>query len=90
MNRVGDSAEPGARLINDFKDPVERTRDPTGYSGRCRDVHHSLDWLKTSTIDGNVEFVYSQVSVQLYSYVTSVNSVFVSDKIINNIVIILE
>ena len=36
MNRVGDSAEPGARLINDFKDPVERTRDPTGYSGRCR------------------------------------------------------
>jgi len=49
MNRVGDSAEPGARLINDFKDPVERTRDPTGYSGRCRDVHHSLDWLKGNT-----------------------------------------
>ena len=81
MNRVGDSAEPGARLINDFKDPVERTRDPTGYSGRCRDVHHSLDWLKTSTIDGNV---------QLYSEVISVISIFVSDKIINNIMIIIE
>ena len=33
----------------------------------------------SSTIDGNVT-----LSGQLYSYVTSVNSVFVSDKIINN------
>ena len=34
-----------------------------------------------STIDGNVEFAHS---VHLYSDVTSVNSVFVSDKTINN------
>ena len=33
------------------------------------------------TIDGNVEVLHS---VQLYSYVTCVNLVFVSDKIINN------
>ena len=38
--------------------------------------------IDSSTIDGNVEFV--TLSVQLYSDVTSVNSVFVSDKIINN------
>jgi len=39
--------------------------------------HSQID---SSTIDGNVEFSHSQ----LYSYVTSVNLVFVSDKIINN------
>ena len=38
-----------------------------------------------STIDGNVEFAHSQ-SVQLYFDVKSVNSVFVSDKIIDNFV----
>ena len=38
--------------------------------------------IDSSTIDGNVEFL--TLSVQLYSDVTSVNSVFVSDKIINN------
>ena len=37
--------------------------------------------IDSSTKDGTVEFVHS---VQLYSDVTSVNSVFVSDKIINN------
>ena len=37
--------------------------------------------IDSSTIDGNVEFVHS---VQLFSYVTSVNLVFVSDKINNN------
>ena len=36
-----------------------------------------------STIDGNIEFAHSQ-SVQLYFDVKSVNSVFVSDKIIDN------
>ena len=35
--------------------------------------------IDSCTIDGNVEF-----SVQLFSYVTSVNLVFVSDKINNN------
>ena len=34
-----------------------------------------------STIDGNVEFA---LSVQTYSDVTSDNSVFVSEKIVNN------
>ncbi len=38
--------------------------------------------IDSSTIDGNVEFVHSHI--QLYSYVTSANSVFASDKIINN------
>ena len=37
--------------------------------------------IDSSTINGNVEFVHL---VQLYFHVTSVNSVFVSDKIINN------
>ena len=37
--------------------------------------------IDSSTIDGNVEFVHL---VQLYFHVTSVNSVFVSDKVINN------
>ena len=36
--------------------------------------------IDSSTIDGNVDFVHS---VQLYSYVTSVNLVVVFDKIIN-------
>ena len=52
--------------------------------------HFSQIWYETSTyrqidsstIDGNVEFVHSQYSCN--SDVTSVNSVFVSDKIINN------
>ena len=43
-------------------------------------VHNSRIQKDSSTIDGNVELL----SVQLYSDVTSVNSVFVSDKIINN------
>ena len=37
--------------------------------------------IDSRTIDDNVEFV---LSVQQYSYVTSVNLVFVSDKIIDN------
>ena len=43
---------------------------------------HTNKQIDSSTIDGNVEFVHSHI--QLYSYVTSVNSVFASDKIINN------
>jgi len=43
-------------------------------------ILHMLQ-IDSNTIDGNVEFVQF---VQLYSYVTSVNSVFVSDKIIND------
>ena len=38
--------------------------------------------IDSSTIDGNVEFV--TLSVQLYSNVTSVKLVFVSDKMIIN------
>ena len=41
-------------------------------------VRNSLNQIDSSTIDGNAEFVHSQYSC------TSVNSVFESDKIINN------
>ena len=44
-------------------------------------VGHQID---SSKIDGNVEFVHSQYSCILSSQLTSVNSVFASDKIINN------
>ena len=52
----------------------------------------SSSQIDSSTIDDNVEFVHSQyscilssqVSIQLYSVVISVNSVFVSNKIIIN------
>ena len=43
-------------------------------------VHNSRIQIDSSTIDGNVELL----SVQLYSDVTSVDSVFVSDKNVNN------
>ena len=43
----------------------------------------ALNQIDSSTIDGNVEFVHSHV--QLFSDVTSINSVFKFDKIVNNI-----
>jgi len=47
-----------------------------------RKRRYSNSQIDSSTINGNVEFVQSQY--KLYSDVTSVNSVFVSDKIINH------
>ena len=44
-------------------------------------IHNQID---SNTIIGNQEFVQCTLSVQLYSYVTSVNLVCVSDKIISN------
>ena len=46
-------------------------------------LYITLSQIDSSTIDGNVEFVHSQYN-HVNSDVTSVNSVFVSDKIINN------
>jgi len=45
----------------------------------CTSATIRLGQIDSSTIDGNEEFVHF-----LYSYATSVNSVFVADKIINN------
>ena len=48
---------------------------------RLRVTTYSIQ-IDSNTIDGNVELVHSQY--KLYSNVTSVHLVFVSDKIINN------